>query len=209
MVDRKGSRRTQAERAEATRSRLLATAREMFIRDGYASTTMARIAEAAGYAVQTVYLVFRTKGNLLLQVYEAAVVGDDDPVPPDQAPWFRAALTTSDGPEAITIFVEGSAQILRRTGPLESAVQNAEQTEPRVKRIHEQGERLRVIGYRRFVESLSDRGLLTDAADLNESADVLLTLLGPSTYATFTDDRGWTHSHYTDWATRALSRLLL
>ena len=209
MVEGKRPSRTQAERAEATRSRLLATAREMFVRDGYAATTMARIADEAGYAVQTVYLVFRTKGNLLLQVYEAAIVGDDDPVPPDQTPWFRAAVTTSDGPEAITILVEGTAQILRRTGPLESVMQSAEQTESGVKRIHEHGEGLRVVGYRRFVESLSDRRLLTDAVDVNEGADVLLTLLGPSTYATFTRDRGWTHSHYTEWVTRALSRLLL
>ena len=130
-------------------------------------------------------------------------------MPPDQTPWFSSGGHHERRPQAITIFVEGTAQILVAQDPLESAMQNAEQTELGVKRIHEHGEGLRVIGYRRFVESLSDRGLLTDAVDMNEGADVLLTLLGPSAYATFTKDRGWTHSHYTDWATRALSRLLL
>lgn len=46
-------------------------------------------------------------------------------------------------------------------------------------------------------------------AGSDEVTDVLLTLVGPSTYAMFTRDYGWTHTGYVDWATRALGQLLL
>ncbi|MFZ1283261.1 MAG: helix-turn-helix domain-containing protein, partial [Propionicimonas sp.] len=59
------SKPTRAERARHTRRRMLETARELFIIDGYAATTMERIADRAGVAVQTLYYTFRTKGQLL------------------------------------------------------------------------------------------------------------------------------------------------
>ena len=44
-----------AERARATRQRIVAAATKLFVRDGYLQTTMADIAREAGVAVQTLY----------------------------------------------------------------------------------------------------------------------------------------------------------
>ena len=52
-------------KAQATRRRVLDAAETLFIRDGYATTTMAAIAGEADVAVQTVYAVFGTKRALL------------------------------------------------------------------------------------------------------------------------------------------------
>lgn len=209
VATHKGSQRTQAKRAAATRRKLIRTARGMFIRDGYNATTMARIADQAGVAVQTVYFVFHTKGQLLNQVFEAAVLGENGPTPPEQSPWYYKAISTDDGREAVATFVQGAADILRRTGPLEAVIQTAKHTEPAVHASHEHGERLRIDGYRRFVHSLEKRGLLSPSTDAEESTDVLLTLLGPATYTTLTRDRKWKHTQFVDWASRAVAQLLL
>lgn len=195
VATHKRSEGAQSKRAAATRQKLISTARGMFIRDGYNATTMARIAEQAGVAVQTVYFVFHTKGHVLNQVFEAAVLGGSDPTPPEQSSWYHQATTTDGGGgEAVATFVRGAADILRRTAPLEAVIQTARHTEGAVQASHEHGERLRVEGYGRFVHSLESRGLLSPSADAKESTDVLLTLLGPATYSTLTRDRGWKHT---------------
>ena len=63
MAQVKTSKGTRAERARQTRNRMLDSARELFIADGYAATTMERIAQEAGVAVQTLYYTFRPRGS--------------------------------------------------------------------------------------------------------------------------------------------------
>ena len=73
----KSSTGTRAERARQTRNRMIDSARELFIADGYAATTMERIAQEAGVAVQTLYYTFRSKGQLLCEVVEATAAADE------------------------------------------------------------------------------------------------------------------------------------
>ena len=61
----------------------------LFITDGYAATTMERIAEDAGVAVQTLYYTFGTKGQLLCEVVEVTAAGEEDAVPVPSAPGCR------------------------------------------------------------------------------------------------------------------------
>jgi AcrR family transcriptional regulator len=51
--------------ANATRSRIAATALELFVRQGFAETTMEQIAEGAGVARRTIFRHFETKEAIL------------------------------------------------------------------------------------------------------------------------------------------------
>ncbi|MFE3195600.1 TetR/AcrR family transcriptional regulator [Nocardia sp. NPDC059240] len=62
------ARLTRPESQARTRSDLLATAREMFLRDGYAKTSLEKVAEEAGYSKGAVYSNFKTKSALCLEV---------------------------------------------------------------------------------------------------------------------------------------------
>ncbi|MBB5914822.1 AcrR family transcriptional regulator [Nocardia transvalensis] len=62
------ARLTRSESQARTRADLLATARELFLTEGYARTSLERVAEAAGYSKGAVYSNFRTKSQLCLEV---------------------------------------------------------------------------------------------------------------------------------------------
>ncbi|MEC3913090.1 TetR/AcrR family transcriptional regulator [Nocardia sp. CDC160] len=62
------ARLTRTESQARTRADLLATARDMFLTDGYAKTSLDRVAEEAGYSKGAVYSNFRTKSALCLEV---------------------------------------------------------------------------------------------------------------------------------------------
>ncbi|WP_405167069.1 TetR/AcrR family transcriptional regulator [Nocardia sp. NBC_01499] len=64
------ARLTRSESQARTRADLIATARDLFLSDGYASTSLERVAEEAGYSKGAVYSNFRTKKELGLEVIE-------------------------------------------------------------------------------------------------------------------------------------------
>jgi AcrR family transcriptional regulator len=61
----------------ATRERLLAAARELIEEGGYASASVAAIAERAGVASGTVYRHFASKAELFLEVFRAVCTGEE------------------------------------------------------------------------------------------------------------------------------------
>jgi AcrR family transcriptional regulator len=64
-------RLTRAESQARTRDLLIATARTMFLRDGYHGTSLDKVADAAGFSKGAVYSNFRNKDELCLAVLDA------------------------------------------------------------------------------------------------------------------------------------------
>lgn len=59
---------TRAESQARTRETLVATATELFLRDGYAATSLEKVADEAGYSKGAVYSNFKNKKELCLEV---------------------------------------------------------------------------------------------------------------------------------------------
>jgi AcrR family transcriptional regulator len=73
------TRLTRPERKVQTRERLLETARELFLKRGFAATSLENIADAAGLTKGAVYSNFSCRDDLFLALYSARVderVGD-------------------------------------------------------------------------------------------------------------------------------------
>src|SRR5688500_12472621 len=76
--------------ASETRRRIVEAAAVLFASKGYASTSIASIAEAAGVAVPTVYASMRSKANILREVIDLTVRGDAAAVPlAAREPWLQ------------------------------------------------------------------------------------------------------------------------
>ena len=80
-VKRSYSSAKRKAQARETRRSILDAAHELFVAGGYAATTIQAIAERAGVAVQTVYAGFGSKRELLRQLIETTITGDDEPLP--------------------------------------------------------------------------------------------------------------------------------
>ena len=82
MTTDAGPRRRRAYRSPAreaaareTRRRIVTSATDLFLTQGYAATPVRAVSIAAGVAEKTVYLQFASKTALLKAVVETAIVG--------------------------------------------------------------------------------------------------------------------------------------
>ncbi|MFD4179790.1 TetR/AcrR family transcriptional regulator [Rhodococcus sp. NPDC058514] len=64
------ARMTRSESQAKTRADLIATARDLFLADGFAVTSLEKVAEEAGYSKGAVYSNFRNKNELCLEVLQ-------------------------------------------------------------------------------------------------------------------------------------------
>jgi AcrR family transcriptional regulator len=65
------TRLSRSESQAQTRRRLVGTARTLFLRDGYAATSLEKVAEEAGFSKGAVYSNFSGKDELCLEVLDA------------------------------------------------------------------------------------------------------------------------------------------
>lgn len=64
------ARLTRAESQARTREQLIATAKDLFLADGYWATSLEKVADTAGYSKGAVYSNFRNKDDLCLAVLD-------------------------------------------------------------------------------------------------------------------------------------------
>ncbi len=200
-------RSARRERANATRQRILTAAYDLFAMHGYTTTTMPEVADAAGVAVQTVYLVFRTKAALLEQVYAAAVLGADQ-VRPMDAEWFGHAISQSDPARSLAAVLDGILEIAARLAPLAATMETVGDEE--VRALHAEKESLRRALHRRYIEHLHQLGALSTDLAVDQATDLLLGLASPALYQQMVTDYGWPpqqwSAHLNDLLTCSLLR---
>src|SRR3954447_1098179 len=101
--------------ARATRARIRDSAARLFLRDGYAATSIRSIAQAAGVAEKTVYLQFATKLTLLKEVVETTIVGDDEAIGAADRQWFRDIVDDPEPQRKLLLLADATAALHERT----------------------------------------------------------------------------------------------
>lgn len=195
---------TRAEKALATRRRMLQAAYGQFCRNGYLGATIDAIAADAGVAVPTIYYTFETKARLLEEAFGAAVVGFDHWRPPaaDQdlqqlLPWhewwpeFDAAPTAA---EALRIFLRNNLEILARVAPLVSTLHGAV-GDPEAAEVLRVAEERRIQAYREAVHVVAAKpGGLRRGLSRRTACDVLAVLSSAELYHATRQGRGWSRA---------------
>jgi AcrR family transcriptional regulator len=203
--DASGRRRYRSQlrgqQAAATKQAVVDAATELFAANGWQATGMREVAAAAGVAIETVYSHFSSKRGLLLAVVDAAVVGDDAPVPLAERAEFlaigqgrrpariRAAARLLTGVQVRTAAI---AVLLRQAAPADAEIAEL---------LHATRERQRVdVG--RAVEMIIGR------APTAVERDGVWAIASPEVYLLLVDGSGWTPEQYEAWVADTLERVI-
>ena len=211
---------TRAERALATRRRMVRAAYESFCANGYIGTTINAVADAAGVAVPTVYYTFGTKAALLSEALGAAIVGFDQwreppPEPVDLAElltwhqWWADFEKAPTAARALDLFVTHGTAILRRVGPLVAAVHGAS-GDPEAAEVARTSEGRRVDSYRAMVRAIARKpGGLRRGLTQATATDIVVVLFSAEVYQALAVGRGWSPAQCTTFFREILSAQLL
>lgn len=196
------------EQAAATRRAILEAAQALFERDGYAGTSMAAIAAAAGVATKTVYLAVETKPALLRAVWNRCLRGDEDDVPVPMREWYQEVLRESDPARKLRLNARNVTAVRGRIARIREVIRTAAPAEPEIQALWDRIQREFYDTQRRILEGIDPRAL-REGGDLDRAADVLYALNDPATYYLLVHDRGWSPEAYERWLGEVLCRELL
>jgi AcrR family transcriptional regulator len=197
------------EQARQTRAAILDAAGTLFRERGYARTTVAAVAEAAGVSVETVYKAFGNKAQLLKGVFDVAIVSDHAPVPMLQRDLVQRIEAAPDPRRKFEMYGDHLAQAGPRAGPVQLLVRAAGAGDPEVAAVWDQMSSERLYGMTEFARHLYDGGYLRAGVTLEEARDVLWTYNSVELYDLLVVQRGWTPERYGAWVARALASALL
>ncbi len=185
------------------------SARELFVRQGYAATTMDEIASEAGVAVQTLYYTFSTKGALLCEVMDVTAAGAEMAPPVAQRQWMHEAMTSPSPQRALALTIEHGTAIFERAAPLWPAINAAAAADPTIGAYWAGVTASRRAGQHAMVARLAELGGLRPGLDVERATDVVVVLVGHDAYTGLVEGAGWTVPAYKAWLFATLAHQLL
>jgi AcrR family transcriptional regulator len=195
------------EQAAQTRRRILAFAAELFARNGYAGTSLAQIASAAGTSPETVK-ANGPKSALLVGAFDQAFTGAEEFVPIHERDLGRQ-LAAAPEEELLTRYVEFVASANERIAGLWAAFVAAAPGDAEVGRELEALQRRRREDFRASIALFRERGLARREAPDEELAAALSFLVSPEGYVQLVTEQGWEPGRYRSWLVETVERAVL
>jgi AcrR family transcriptional regulator len=199
----------RAEQAAATRRAILDAAERLFVRDGYAATSMASIAKAAGVALKTVYLAFETKSGVLRALWHLRLRGDEGSAPVGERDWYRQVLEEPDPERQLKLNAGNSTVVKTRLGAVMEVIRTGARADPDIAKLWANIQADFLANQRAIVESIHRKKALARGLKVDRAADILWTLNHPDLYQLLVSERGWTPDQYEKWLARATASQLL
>lgn len=198
------------EAARATQRRIIDAAERLFVDNGYAATSVAAIATAAGVSKQTIYNSLGGKPGVLKRLYDIRLVGDDEPIPFGDRPEVRAISELTDPRELLDAYGRLAGGMLERLGPVMSVVLAGAATgDPELAQHLATIDAERLRGAAGWATRLAATGSLRPGLAVDQAADVIWAVNSTQTWDMLVRHRGWNPTEYGRWLGRSLGDILL
>ena len=197
------------EQARRTRRAIVIAARDLFLAQGYAATTIDAIAEAAHVSRRTVFNAVGGKVVLLKLTLEWAIVGDDEPVALADRPAIRAIQAERDPRRVLALWVNMVVDIAARVAPIGAVLYAAADGDPEAAELLANEAQVRMSGATAFLGYLASLGGLAVGVSERQAAELCWALMDGHLYHLLVTQRGWTPAALAQWLSDSLAATLL
>lgn len=201
------SRRRAA--ARENRRALVEAAHGLFLERGYAGTTMAAIATAAGVSHETVYALLGPKAAVFRTVVETALSDTGEPVHPLERDYARAVLAERDPARIVELFAGAMRRTQERVAPLAGVLDQAAATDPHLRAYRDELVERRAHYAGVLARHIAEVGGLRAGLAVQTAADTLFAMNSAEFFLLLTRDRGWAPEAFEQWLAETWKRLLL
>ncbi len=200
---------SRGRKAQANRNRQVAldAAERLFLQQGYAATTIAQIAQAAGLSVQTIYKVFGGKSGLVKGIYQRGLLGKEGDPAYERSDTMR---TQEVDPRAIMRrWGELTTEVASVVSPIRLLIRSAALADKEMEKLLKSTDEDRLKRMRHHARFLKQRGYLREGITLREATDVLWTCSSVEIYDLLVLQRGWTHPRFAQFVADLMITALL
>ncbi len=190
--------------AQQTRERILIQARGLFIEQGFAGTSVADVATAAGVSIPTVFSAFGSKVNLLKEAAETTMVGDAEPIPMARRPEMQHVRAGTTAKEVLDRFADLIAARAGEIYPIYSVIYRGRDSHPEIAAMAELLDDQRLRGAAALAEILVARSGRDDPDLVAVVRDGLWAVMSLEWYEALVIRRGWSIGRYRGWLRAAM-----
>ncbi len=187
--------------AADNRAAVHAAAAELFATRGWQATGMRDVARAAGVSVETVYATAGTKRDLLLRVIDIGIVGDDEPVPLEERPEYRA-IGEGDWPSRVDAMARLLTDSNQRIAALNRTFAHAAAADD------ELATRWRESQTTQRAQYALGLGMALGHTPRQEVVDGIWALGSAEVYLQLVETAGWSTEQYRRWLVAMIDQLL-
>jgi len=200
----------RARQAATTRRAVLDAATELFIAQGYGATTIEQIAARAAVSKPTVFTAVGNKQTLLRAIRDVAIAGDDAPIAVAVQPITARVLAAPDQRRAVQLIAQALTDVAGRYALIEQVIYAAANSgEEALRRVCEETEEQKLVGARKWIDVLADKGPLRPGLDRSTAVDTMWLLMSSDSYYRLVHGRGWSTAKYERWLADSIELLLL
>ena len=199
----------RAAQAQETRRSIVSAATRLFVEDGYGSTTINAVAEAAGVSRKTVFNAVGGKLDLLKLALDWSVAGDDEAVALSDRAAIRKLMDQPDARGVLTGLVALVVAISARVAHLYEALEASASMDPAARDLVAESQRRRLDDAHKVVRHLRDLDALTTHITEQEAVDVVWLAMDPAIFDRLVRLRGWTPGRFEEWLADTVCRQLL
>jgi AcrR family transcriptional regulator len=187
--------------ALATRMLIVATSRELFLQQGYGTTTIDTIAVQAGVAVSTVYAIFKNKRGILRAIREAwhEESGQHD--------LYQAALEETEGGTRLELAARATRRQWETGASMITIYRGAASIDPEAAAELEEALQGRRAHLDHFIEA--SQPLFHPALTRRQATAIFRALCLAEVYEELVHHGGWSPEEYEQWLATALKQQLL
>jgi AcrR family transcriptional regulator len=200
-VNPSGPVRYRQLQAEETKRRIARAARQLFAEQGYARTSMAAVAAAAGVAVRTVYAAFGTKQAILAAICDAWLAEAD------VFTLIGRAMAEPHAGQRLALVARLNRQQWERGTDVVALLEAAATTDRDVARMLAGWKTGRAEALAGVIAGIADR--LADGLDVATAGAILRGLSASELYRELVEGSGWSADRYEEWLADLLARELL
>lgn len=209
VVKRSYDSPVRREQARRTRLAVLQAARRLFLDPGYAATSLTTVAETAGVSVPTIYAVFGSKRQLLSELVDVTVAGDDEPVPLAQRAFVDRIRSAPDLRQKLLAYADHLVDTHRRVVDVLLALAGAATADADAAAIWRKNLEERRAGMTMFAHDLMTTGEIRPDADPAAVTDVLVLAMDVRNYDWLVRQCGWSDEGFRRWYVDSVAGALL
>ncbi len=195
------------EAAERRRTSVVDAASRLFVREGFAGTTIARIAGNAGVSEEMVYKAFGNKVALVRAIRDKALAGEVRVHAERRSDRMQAS--ENDPRTIIREWGVLAMEVAPRVAPVLLLVREAAASDHELARLQEEMDASRLTRMTHNARTLLKGRHLRAGLTLDAATDVLWTYSSPELYELLVMRRGWSVERYGRFIAEAMIAALL